>query len=85
MAPVFPWSSGRRTMVSRDARGGGFGDVAQAAARRHRAPRRRAAFTVFLIVAPLRISGVTLTSFIPLFPRGVSMIGCRHSAGAAGG
>src|SRR3990172_4276807 len=34
MAPVLPWSSGRRTMTSRDDGGGGFGGVAQAVASR---------------------------------------------------
>src|SRR5659263_158365 len=34
MDPVFPWSSGRRTMMSREGGGDGFGGVAQAAARR---------------------------------------------------
>src|SRR5659263_73181 len=40
MAPVFPWSSGRRTITSRDVGGSGFGGVAQAAASRRTATGR---------------------------------------------
>src|SRR5659263_267219 len=40
MAPVFPWSSGRRTITSRDVGGSGFGGGAQAAASRRTATGR---------------------------------------------